>query len=203
MRGILQACIDYRFPVHIIQKSTLVLRDLDLLQELASKTWVTVSFSICGVDEAVTGVMEPFAPTALERIEAMGTLVEAGVHAGVSYMPILPYLCDTWEAIEETVALVAEHRGEYVIPAGLTLSGPQRDHYFGILQVHWPHLVDPYDHIYPVGRSYGPVGYEINPYHRVAKVAAQYGVRVGLAAPSYPTDPIIPGQSRLDAFMRI
>jgi DNA repair photolyase len=72
----------------------LVLRDLDLLQQLHRDAWVRVYFSIPFADDAVARVVEPHAPSSRKRFEAMAALSEAGLSTGISVSPIIPGLND-------------------------------------------------------------------------------------------------------------
>ena len=89
-RKILEIILKYHFPVHILTKSTLVLRDLDLLKEIDKnailpddlknklKRGVIVNFSISTLDEKLARLLEPRAPKPIERLEAMQKLKKKG-----------------------------------------------------------------------------------------------------------------------------
>ena len=93
-RGCLEICAEYRNPVHIITKSCLVERDLDLLEELQRVASVTVSVSITFWDAAVARAIEPYAPTPARRIACVRRLATAGIPVGVNVAPIIPGLSD-------------------------------------------------------------------------------------------------------------
>jgi DNA repair photolyase len=93
-RACLEVCAEYRNPVAIITKAALVLRDLDLLQQLHGNAWVRVYFSIPFADDAVARAVEPHAPSSRKRFEAMAALASAGVSTGISVSPIIPGLND-------------------------------------------------------------------------------------------------------------
>jgi DNA repair photolyase len=93
-RACLEVCADYRNPVSIITKAALVVRDVDLLQQLHRQAWVRVYFSIPFADDAVARAVEPHAPSSRKRFEAMAALTEAGVPTGISVSPIIPGLND-------------------------------------------------------------------------------------------------------------
>ena len=95
-----------RFPVHILTKSTLVLRDIDILQKIAEQ-YAAVSFTITTADDELCKKLEPCAPVASERFSAMKELRDKGIYTGVMMMPILPFLEDTKENIEALVSQAA------------------------------------------------------------------------------------------------
>ena len=90
MRGILEAFRDARNPFSILTKGTLVLRDIDLLQQAAAVAPVSAAFSIGTVDEDAWRRSEPGTPHPKARIEAVRTLNAAGIPTGVLMAPILP-----------------------------------------------------------------------------------------------------------------
>jgi DNA repair photolyase len=93
-RRCLEVCAEYRNPVHVITKSVLVERDLDLLTRLASESGAGVTLSVPFLDAEVARAMEPYAPPPRRRIEAIRRLTEAGLHVGVNVAPVIPGLND-------------------------------------------------------------------------------------------------------------
>ena len=93
-RACLEVCVEFQNPVGIITKSTRVLRDLDLLQELHRRASVRVFLSIPFADDDVGRAIEPQAPPVSRRFEAVRRLAEAGIPTGVSVAPIIPGLND-------------------------------------------------------------------------------------------------------------
>lgn len=105
-RKLLEVCLDARHPVTITTKSDRVLRDLDLITELAQRNLVAVAISVTSLDPVLSGKLEPRCPDPVKRIAALGKLVEAGVPAHCSISPIIPAITD--EFLESIVARVAE-----------------------------------------------------------------------------------------------
>ena len=93
-RGCLAVCARYRNPVHIITKSALVERDLDLLGDLATNAHAGVTISIPFLDATVARAMEPYAPPPSRRIEAVRRLAAAGLNVSVNVAPVIPGLND-------------------------------------------------------------------------------------------------------------
>ncbi len=94
-RGLLEVCLDFRNPVGIITKNSLVLRDLDLLQELSSRNLVRVFTSITSLDEDLRRVLEPRTSAYRQRLKVLETLSAKGIPTGVMAAPIIPGLNDS------------------------------------------------------------------------------------------------------------
>lgn len=94
-RKLLQVCLDYGNPVGIITKNSLILRDLDLLQELAKKNLVSVYTSLTSMDENLRRKMEPRTTTYKERLKVIERLSSHGIYCGVMNAPIIPGLNDS------------------------------------------------------------------------------------------------------------
>jgi DNA repair photolyase len=94
-RKILEVCLDYQNPVGIITKNALVLRDIDLLQELAKNNLVSVYTSITSVDEDLRRKLEPRTSKYADRLKIIETLSKANIYTGVMNAPIIPGLNDS------------------------------------------------------------------------------------------------------------
>ena len=86
-RRALEVIAQHQFPVHMITKSDLVLRDLDLLREI-NQIYASVSFTITAADDELAKKVEPGAPPSSARFAAMRTLADAGIHTGIIVMPV-------------------------------------------------------------------------------------------------------------------
>jgi DNA repair photolyase len=101
-RALLELCLETRHPVTITTKSDRVLRDLDVLVELARLKLVAVAVSVTTLDSRLSGLLEPRAPAPARRLAALGRLVAAGIPAHCSVAPVIPAITD--EFIEEILA---------------------------------------------------------------------------------------------------
>mgnify|MGYP001120413779 FL=1 len=138
-RGALQLIDRYGYGVGIDTKSTLVLRDLDLLARIASHNPVIIKLTITCADDALGKMIEPYAPSSSERFLALEELHRAGIYAGILMMPILPFINDTPENITGIVELAAKHHAKFIYPAfGMTLRDNQRDYYYYQLDHYFP-----------------------------------------------------------------
>jgi DNA repair photolyase len=93
-RSILEVCLETRHPVTITTKSARVLRDLDLLAELARLSLTAVGISVTSLDPKLSGLLEPRASAPAKRLDALARLVTAGVPAHVSIAPVIPSITD-------------------------------------------------------------------------------------------------------------
>jgi DNA repair photolyase len=160
-RRILEVLHELGFPVLVLERSPLVLRDLDLLQAIHSRARTIVAFSIITTPDSPNYdrvcSLERLAPRAEKRFEAMAKLAAAGIPTGTAMMPILPGLCDDEANLEAVVRWTADHGGEFVLAAGLTLADQQKEYFLGVLRERYPELLGRYERLYPSG-SYGPAG---------------------------------------------
>ena len=99
-REILEICLETRHPVIITTKSDRVLRDLDLLSELASECLVAVGISVTSLDPELSRLLEPRAASPAKRLLALQELDTAGIPVHVSVAPVIPAITDEYmEAI--------------------------------------------------------------------------------------------------------
>ena len=127
-----------RFPVHVLTKSDLVLRDIDILEEI-SQVFAAVSFTITAACDELGKKVEPGAPEVSRRLAAMRRLADRGIHTGVLLMPVLPFIEDHPENIRAIVQKAAEHGASYILPSlGMTLRDRQREYYYKKLDQLFP-----------------------------------------------------------------
>ncbi|NDJ77935.1 MAG: radical SAM protein [Chloroflexi bacterium] len=141
----LEVIAQFRFPVHLITKSDMVLKDIDTLDEI-NRVHAVVSFSLTTADDDLAARVEPGAPRPSQRLVAMRALSERGIHAGVVMMPILPLIQDSVDNIVNIVRLAQAHGASYIIPAfGVTLRDRQRSYYYDQLDRLFPGLRRDYE----------------------------------------------------------
>lgn len=129
-RGALELLAKYHFPVHVITKGNLITRDADLLKDI-SRTYAAVSFTITTADDELARKLEPLAPPPSARFEAMKELADRGIYTGVTMMPVLPFINDSIEDVEEVVEKAAEAGASYILPMfGLTLRNGSRQYFY-------------------------------------------------------------------------
>jgi len=139
-RGCLEVLNEFRNPVGIVTKNRLVARDADILREMASRSLCEVNLSVTSLDPNLAGSMEPRTSRPEARIEAMGTLANAGVPVGVMVAPIIPGLNEhEIPAILEAAAQAGARYASYVtlrLPLGV------EDLFFDWLRRNYPTKAD-------------------------------------------------------------
>ena len=139
---------DSQTPVSIVTKSTLILRDLDLLTELARGPGATVYFTITTLDPAIWRLFEPGTPPPHKRLEVLRRLAHAGIPCGVFLAPILPGITDSTESIEAVAAAAKEHGGVSFGSSVLRLAPVVKEHYLGFVESTFPELLPRYERAY-------------------------------------------------------
>lgn len=141
----LDAIASFRFPVHVMTKSDLVLRDLDVFCRI-NQVYAAVSFSVTTADDELGKKLEPGAARVSDRFDAMRVLADHGIYTGVTMMPVLPFVEDTEENVRCIVETAHAHGASYVIPwFGMSLRDRQRGYYYGKLDALFPGLRQVYE----------------------------------------------------------
>jgi DNA repair photolyase len=130
---VLHAC---QHPLSIISRSKLITRDIDLLAPMAARGLVSVAISVTTLDDDLKRNLEPRAPAARARLEAIAALSEAGIPVTVLCAPIIPALNDAeMETILHRARDAGATRAAYIL---LRLPGEVRDLFVECLQAHYP-----------------------------------------------------------------
>ncbi len=189
-RRVLGVLTRWRFPVHVLTKSPLVVRDADLLAEVAEKAvlprdlegslpGVAVTVSISTLDEEVARIFEPGAPPPEDRLGAVGELAAAGVRAGVAYIPVLPFISDSERDVAEMVAAAREAGADYVFVGALTLHGEGREAFYSVLRARFPELLPRYRALFR-GRMAPTGSYQERLARAARRACEEAGIRLGL-----------------------
>ncbi|MCE5213429.1 MAG: radical SAM protein [Methanobacterium sp.] len=194
-RELLKIIYRFKFPVNVTSKSTLILRDLDLLRKIDEKAilpenlknklkhGVIVSFSFSTVDPYLAGIFEPGASTVEERLETMKKFKQEGFLVGANLMPLLPFLSDSEEDLDKMIGKMKEYGAEFVLVGGLTLFGDKKSdckvRYYNALKEHFPDLLRPTKELF--GNSFAPSRtYQ----HKLAvlsrKIASKHNIRTNI-----------------------
>ncbi len=156
MRGIWEAMIEARNPGSVLTKSPLLLRDLDLMRELASRADFSAALSVPTIDERAWRATEPHTPNPRARLEAVAELTGAGIRTGVLVAPLMPGINDGPEQVAEILRLASEAGAAFVSGIALHLRGEVRQVFMEWLSAHRPDLVPRYRELYRRG-AYAPV----------------------------------------------
>lgn len=187
-RKMLQIVYDYDFPVFLLTKNKLVLRDQDLLKKIndgaGATVCMTVVFSV--ENERLREIFEPRASTIAERFETLKTLHDEGINTGIWMMPILPWIGDSDENLKSMVESAAESGVQYILPGGMTLKpGRQKDAFMAVIKEHFPELEDKYARLYGNDHKYGHMDVSEAKegdvgvwYPKIKRYCEKYGVRL-------------------------
>jgi len=151
MRKVLALMIKYRNPVTISTKSALILRDYDLLSELAELTSVNIAVTVTTMDENLSALLEPLASSPEKRFSVLRAFKNTAAITGIHMMPILPFLTDNPQNLKQIMSFAAECDVDYALHGALYLRGETRKHFFDFLELNFPELMDPYRKLYAKG----------------------------------------------------
>ena len=153
-RRALELILQYGFGITLLTKSSLVLRDLDLLQRINSQTKCVVQMTLTTWEESLCRILEPNVSTTTERFAALMKLKEAGIPTVVWLCPILPFLNDTAENINRLLDCCEQAgvRGIVQFGMGVTLRQGNREYFYRQLDRHFPGLKERYIRTY--GNAY-------------------------------------------------
>jgi DNA repair photolyase len=147
-QGAVKVLGEARNPFSILTKSTLILRDLDLLQWAAGRTDVRANFSIGTLDEQAWKLTEPGTPHPRRRVEAVRKLNEAGIPCGVLVAPVIPGISDRPEQVREVVRACVDAGAVSIGAIPLHLRPGVREHYMTWLAGARPELLEDYKRRY-------------------------------------------------------
>ncbi|QMS84486.1 SPL family radical SAM protein [Candidatus Xianfuyuplasma coldseepsis] len=130
-RKALQSVNKYGFGAHIITKSDLVVRDIDIFQAIQCHSIMNIGITITTADDRLQKRIERSVSTTSDRFKAIKTLIDAGLYAGILMMPILPFINDNWDNIKGIIDQAKEAGAKYIYPSfGVTLRDNQRQYFF-------------------------------------------------------------------------
>jgi DNA repair photolyase len=155
MVGIWEALRDAANPCSVLTKSPLLLRDLELMLEIAARTSFTATLSIPTLDEKAWRETEPHTPSPRARLEAVAELNRAGIPAGVLIAPLMPGINDAPHQIEPLLEQAAEAGATSVAGVALHLRGEVRQVFMDWMKAQRPELVPRYEQLYR-RRAYAP-----------------------------------------------
>ncbi len=174
-RGVVSALADFRNPLSLLTKSTMVLRDLDEFSRLNSRAGVSVAMSVATLDESIWRVVEPGTPPPRRRLEVLGQFAAAGIRTGVLVAPILPGLTDDDEHLEEVLDACKEAGVGFATSIVLHVRPSIREHFMPWLERTYPWLYPRYVELYD-RRAYASASYAKEVARRFARLRDQCGL---------------------------
>lgn len=170
-RECLKVLARYRIPLTVTTRSPLIVRDLDILKEANVKA---VHLSINTLDLRVWRNLEPESPSPYKRLEAVRTLSDAGLNAGVFLAPILPRLTDGEGRMEEVLTAAKAAGARFAVASILRLSPDVKTWFFRVLRERYPVLLEDYRRLYRT--AYPPAAYADAVIRRAHRIMKRVGV---------------------------
>ncbi len=178
---------DFANPVSITTKSPHVIRDIDLLEDLAKVAEVRVNFSIATLDEDIWKRIEPSTSRPQKRLEALAKLSERGIRVGVLLAPVLPGLTDDQEGLERVVEAARSYGASYIHDNALYLKPGTKEWFMPFLRESYPHLAERYAKYYR--GAYAPRTYTQEVHQVIDRLRLKYGMD--------RTEPVAPSRGQL------
>src|ERR1700722_11794815 len=175
-RAILEELARHRgLEIGIVSKSNLVLRDVEVLQEVAKSNRLFVSITITTLNVDLARILEPRAPRPDLRLEAMQKLNEAGLAAGVICAPVLPGITDSPRDLEALVRATAQAGGKYIYANPLFLKPCSSAVFMPFLEKEFPQLVESYRQRYK-DRAFLPASYRKRLSELMKRLREKHGI---------------------------
>jgi DNA repair photolyase len=173
-RGILEEFARHHgFELGIVTKSNLIVRDLDLLKEVAKANRLSVHITVTTLDTDLARILEPRAPRPDLRLDAVRALSQAGLRVGVSCSPVVPGITDSPNDLEAVIRGAAEAGADYVFANPLFLKPCSAAVFLPFLEQNFPHLAENYRQRYH-DRAFLPPAYGKRLSHLVAHLREKY-----------------------------
>jgi DNA repair photolyase len=147
-RQCLEVLASARNPFSIVTRGTLIVRDVDVLQDASRRADVEVHFSIPTLETEIWRKSEVGTAPPRQRLRAIRILVEAGIKAGVGVAPILPGISDRPEFLAAVVQAAREAGATHLWCNLLYLKPGTREHFLEHLARDWPELLPRYQRLY-------------------------------------------------------
>ena len=196
-RQLLEILSESGTPVALLTRSTMVVRDIDVLQRLARGPGMRVCFSIATLDAGIAREVEPDVPPPARRLEALRTVSQAGIPTAVLLAPVLPGLTDREAQLAEVVYAAKDHGASSLWTNALHLGEVTRDAFFGYLETRRPELLPQYERLYR--GKYAPVQYR----EYVQRIVAEIKRRAGFPVRDRPEPELTPPASKEPVQLRL
>ncbi len=147
-RNCLKEIYHQNFGIHLVTKSLLIERDIDLLQSIAF-THTSVAITITTAFDEMSQKVEPFAPVSSLRFDLIKKLTDAGIYTGILLMPVLPYIQDNKKNVQLMIQKAHDSGAKFVFPwFAVTLRDQQKTFFYQKLDELFPGLKKQYEKRY-------------------------------------------------------
>ncbi|MFW6172948.1 MAG: radical SAM protein [Elusimicrobiota bacterium] len=144
-KNLLKTIKKYHFPCHILTKSTLVLRNVNLLSDMRC----VITMSIVSLDKNIARIFEENAPLPKERMQTVKTLIQHSIKTGIALMPVLPFLAES--NLQDVVKTASRCNAQHLLHKHLELKGDHRSVFMDTIKNNYPHLLSKYEGLYKGG----------------------------------------------------
>jgi DNA repair photolyase len=182
--------------IGIVTKSNLVLRDVEVLQQVAKSNRLVVNITITTMNVDLARILEPRAPRPDLRLEAMQKLNQAGIAAGVICAPVLPGITDSPRDLEALVRATAQAGGKYIYANSLFLKPCSSAVFMPFLEKEFPQLVKSYQQRYK-DRAFLPASYRKRLSQLMKRLREKHGIPTDYdrySQRTHPTPETQPGE---------
>ena len=159
-------------PVFIQTKSTLILRDFELIKELAKCTPVDISASISTFDEKTRKILEPGAAPTMERMEMLQEFNKICRNTVVAFIPIIPLISDDPENLDTAFRLTKEFDLDVIVASPLHLRNTTKADFISFIQAKFPGLSASFANLYKTSNL--DPGYAANLFRNIDYLRSKY-----------------------------
>jgi len=142
-RDLLKIIKEYDFSCHILTKSDLILRDIDILKDVKD---CKVTISLISLNENISNIFEKKLPSPNKRLELIKKLNTENIKSGIALMPIIPFITES--EFEEVIKQAKKNNSAYFLHKFLELKGDQKACFLEFLKGYKPNLLQKYQQIY-------------------------------------------------------
>jgi len=173
-RDVLKVFLRHHNALMVTTKSDLIVRDLDILSEMAQTGFLNVVLTIPAMDEDLRRKVEPNAPSISRRVGILNELHSAGVTVGVAAIPLFPYISDGEDDLGRLIKTFAENGADYVIVDLLNFREEARGRFMEFIRNNYPDLAPKYEELYTT--NYCDKGYAKQIRNYANKLIKEYKV---------------------------
>lgn len=188
MKQCAKILLEHKYPVSLMTKSSLILRDLNLWKKINETSGFQLAISLTTIDDKLRKIFEPGASSIEERLEVIKIFKENRITVGVLALPLLPLITDTTENIINLYDTLKELKVDFIMPNGLTLRpGKQKNFFIKSIEKNFPALLNDINNLYIENKFSGsPVkSYSNNLLQKISKITPQYKIPIQIPHYTY------------------
>lgn len=187
-RNCLEVLLKHRNAFSVVTKSSLIVRDLELIRAIADVADVRIYVTVTTVDQELSDRIEPGAFPPHVRLAALKTLADAGIHCEVMMAPVAPGINDSQDHIDRVTEAAATAGARSIHTGPLRLAVPVKNHFYTFLQHDFPDLLPWY--LRNMDGQHLPQAAQERIAERARAARARFGMEWG--EPGTASDPALP-----------